>query len=144
MQPPLSFLLISELLPVAFNHDPAVTAVLPAMGDPDRAGMRGANPVAVDPDVAVAIPAVIAVDPDPSIMRRTIVCFVDGRGRRHANNNLCQSGGRNETDSKKQRQCSFFHRDFALHGKIRSTWIGEASQAIIRINTRARVSLRAI
>ena len=84
-QPPLSPLLWSGLPPVTLDQDPAVTALFPAMGGPDRAGMRGVDPVAVDPDVAVAIPAVIAVDPNPTGVRRTIVDFDNGRGRRHAN-----------------------------------------------------------
>ena len=103
MHPALIYLLSSVLLPVPFDQDPAVTAVLPAMGDPDRVAMRGANPVAVDPDVTVAVPAVIAVDPDPTFMRRTVMDFDDGRGRRHANYDLRESSGRYETDSKQQR-----------------------------------------
>ena len=134
--------MFSGLLPVALNQDPAVTAMFPAMRDPDRATMRGANPVPVNPDVAVAIPAVIAVDPDPTFMRRTVVGFDDRRGGRHANYDLRHSGDRNETDSKQQRQCSFFHRDFALHSKCRSTRIEEAFRAIISINTRVRNWLR--
>ena len=90
------------LPPVAFDQDPAVTALFPAMRNPDRARMRRADPMAVDPDVAVAVPAVIAVDPDPSVMRRTIVSFDDGRGRRNANDNLRQSGRRSQTKSKQQ------------------------------------------
>jgi hypothetical protein len=84
---PLSSFLFSGLPPVAFDEDPAIAPLLPAMGNPGRAGMRGADPVAVDPDVAVAIPAVIAVDPDPAFMRRRAIVFDDGRGRRHANHN---------------------------------------------------------
>ena len=94
---PLTF-----LLPVAFDQDPAVTAMLPAVCDPDRAGMRGANPVTVNPDVAVAIPAVIAVDPDPTFMRWMVMDLDDGRGGRHANDDLRRNGGRNEADSKHQ------------------------------------------
>ena len=84
-----SFVAELRLPPVAFDQDPAVTALLPAMRNPDRAAMRGADPMAVDPDVAVAIPAVIAVDPHITIMRRTVVLFDDGRGRRDTNDNLC-------------------------------------------------------
>ena len=94
---PLTF-----LLPVAFDQDPAVTAMLPAMRDPDRAGMRRADPMAVDPDVAVSVPAVVAVVPNPTRMRRTVVGFVNGRGRRHANNDLRKSGDRHEAESKQQ------------------------------------------
>lgn len=90
------------LLPVAFHQHPTVTAVLPAMRNPYCAAMRGANPVAVNPDVPVAIPAVIAVDPDPTFMRRMVVNFDDGLRGRHANDDLRHSGGRNETDSKQQ------------------------------------------
>ena len=79
---PLAF-----LLPVAFDQDPAVATVFPAMSDPNGAAMRRADPVAVDPDVAVAIPAVIAVDPYITVMRRTVVRFDDGRRRRHAHHN---------------------------------------------------------
>ena len=142
--PTLFFLLFPGLLPVAFDQDPAVTAMLPAMRDPDRATMRGANPVAVNPDVAVAIPAVIAVDPDPTFMRWMVVDLDDGRGGRHANDDLRRNGGRNEADSKQQRQCGFFHRDFALHGKYPSTRIEEAIRAISFINTGLQISLRGI
>ena len=75
---------------MAFNQHPAVAAVLPAMGDPDRAGMGRPDPMAMHPNVAMAIPAVIAVDPDPAVMRWMLVDFDDGRGRRHTNDNLRQ------------------------------------------------------
>jgi hypothetical protein len=85
---PLSaFFLFSGLPPVAFDEDPAIAPLLPAMGNPDRAGMRGADPVAAHPNVAVPVPAVIAVYPDPALMRRRAIVFDDGRGRRHANHN---------------------------------------------------------
>ena len=129
---------------MAFDQDPAVAAMLPAMRHPDRAAMRGANPVAVNPDVTMAIPAVIAVDPDPTLMRWMVVDFDDRLGGSHANDDLRKSSGRHETDSKQQRQCSFFHRDFALHGKYPSTRIEEAFRAINFINTRLRISLRGI
>ena len=97
-----SFVAELRLPPVAFDQDPAVTALFVVMGHPDIAGMRRANPVTMDPDVAVAIPAVITVNPDPTFMRRTVVGFDDGRGRRHANNHLRKSGGRHETECKQQ------------------------------------------
>lgn len=88
------------LLPVSFDQNPAVTAVLPAMRDPDRVAMRGANPAAVNPDVTVAVPAVITVDPDPTFMRWMVMDFDDRLGGSHANYDLRESSGRNETDSK--------------------------------------------
>jgi len=85
---------------VALDQDPAVTTMLPVMGDPNRVAMRGANPVAVNPNVAVAIPAVVAVDPDPTFMRWMVVDLNDGRGGLHPNHDLRRNGGRNEADSK--------------------------------------------
>lgn len=91
-----------SLAPVALDQNIAVTTMLPVMGDPDVAGMPGARPVAVNPDVTVAIPAVIAVDPDPTFMRWMVVDLDDGRGRRDANDDLRHNGSRNETESKQQ------------------------------------------
>jgi hypothetical protein len=85
---------------VTFDQDPAVTAMLPAMRDPDRAMMRRADPVAVHPNVTVAIPAVITVNPHITLMRRTVVDLDDRLGRSHANYDLRKSSGRYETDSK--------------------------------------------
>jgi hypothetical protein len=84
---PLSSFLFSGLPPVAFDEDPTIAPLLPAMGNPDRAGMRGADPMAMGPNVAMAVPAVIAVDPHPAFMRRRAIAFDDGRGRRHASHN---------------------------------------------------------
>ena len=79
-QPQLSSLLFSGLLPVAFDQNPAVAAMLPVMCDPDTAAMRRTYPMAVNPDVAVAVPTVVAVDPHPSLMRRMVVDLVDQAG----------------------------------------------------------------
>jgi len=127
---------------VAFDQDPAVTTVLPTMRDPYRAFMRRVGPVAVDPDVAVAVPAVIAVDPNPSAVRRTVVGFDDGIGRRYANYDLRKSGGRRETNCKQQRQCSFFHGSFPSMVNVGRAGQEEAFRAIACINTRLRNWLR--
>ena len=86
MRPAFAFM-ADELPPMAFDQDPAVATTFPAMGFPDGAGMRRARPIAVDPNVAVAVPAVIAIDPHPVAMRWAIMRFVDGRGRRDVNHN---------------------------------------------------------
>ena len=89
---------------MAFDQDPAVAALVPTMRNPDSARMGWLDPMAMDPDVAVPVPAVIAVDPDPAGMRWMVVDFDDGRRRCDANHDsdLRQSGGREETDSKQQ------------------------------------------
>ena len=77
-----------KLPPVAFYQDPATVPLFPVMSHPHGTGPRRMSPIATDPNIAVAIPAVVAVDPDPSGMRWMFVDFNDRRGRRHANNNL--------------------------------------------------------
>jgi len=92
------------LPPVPFYQDPAAVALFPAMSNPNRAGMRWMRPVALHPNIAPAVPAVIAVDPHPSGMRWTIVDFDDRRRRSDANHysNLGQCGCRRQTHSQNQ------------------------------------------
>jgi len=89
-----------RLPPVAFDQDPAAIALFIVMGNPDCAGMRRTNPIAMNPDVAVAIPAVIAIDPDPSGMRWMVVDLDDGRRGRHTNDHLRGCDRRRKTESK--------------------------------------------
>ena len=91
------------LPPVTFNQDPAAIALFPMMSDPYRAWVRRIAPKAMNPNVAVAIPAVIAVDPYPSGMRWMLVNLDYRRRRRYANNHLSHRGRRHETDCKQQR-----------------------------------------
>ena len=114
------------LPPVTFNQDPAAIALLPVMGNPHGAGVRRMNPISSHPNVAVAIPAVIAIMPNPAGMRRVVVFLNDGRRRRNTNDYLSDSGRRHETESKQQRECSLFHGNFALHG-IECAGIGKHS-----------------
>jgi hypothetical protein len=83
-----------RLLPVTLNQHIAAVAVFPAVGNPDSAGMRWTGPAAVDPDVAVAIPAMITINPHPAVMRWMIVNFNDWFRRRNADVDLrhCDRG----------------------------------------------------
>jgi hypothetical protein len=82
---------------VAFDQNPTVAAVYPMMGNPDGAFARRVVPVAAIPDVVMAIPAVIAVDPHISGMRCMLVMFMERWGRRNADNDLCYCRRRSET-----------------------------------------------
>src|SRR5580693_549565 len=86
------------------------------MGNPDGAGMRWMHPTAVSPDVAVAIPTVVAVVPHPSVMRWMVMMLNDGRRRCNAHNNLCQCNRRSETQGEQPCQKSLFHRNLNLRG----------------------------
>ncbi len=87
---------------MAFDQDPAVATMFPAMGFPGGAGMRGAGPMAMNPNVAVAIPAVMAIDPHPSVVRRTVVTLDNGRRRLYADDNLSHRGHGRQKKSKQR------------------------------------------
>jgi len=105
--------------PVTFDPVPAAGFMAPVAGDPFGVGARRFGPAAFDPDVGMAIPAMVAGNPDPSIVR-TGSAVLDARGRRadlHVNA-LSESGGnRGEAEQgrggdKKQ----FLHRSgFSFH-----------------------------
>ncbi len=76
--------------------------MLPAMGNPHRTGTRGVRPIAFDPDISVAIPILIAIDPNPSGMRWTMMHLHDGRRWPNADYDLSQCGRRCHTKSKQQ------------------------------------------
>ncbi len=123
-----------ELPPMAFDQDPAAFALLPAMGDPNGAGMRWLGPMAVDPNVAVAVPAVIAIDPHPVTMRWAIVSLDDGRGRRYANDNLSHHGCGRHAKSKQRRQNNFLHGICVLH-VLRDIGIMRLSRTTVGMNS---------
>ncbi len=101
----------SRLLPVALYQHPAIAAAFPVMVDPDSAGMRRMRPKAVNPDVVLAVPAVVAFDPYPPIMRWMVMMLRDGWRRRNADDNLRKCGRGSETQSEQPCQESLFHRN---------------------------------
>jgi len=90
---------IRELLPVAFDQNPAAVAVFPVMGDPDGVLMWRMRPMASDPDIMVSIPAMVAIVPHPPGMRRMFMMLNDWRRRSNADDNLSDCRPRSETES---------------------------------------------
>ena len=131
------------LTPVAFDHDPAVAAPFPVMGNPNGAIMRRMRPVAMNPYVAVTIPTMIAIVPHPSGMRWMLMMLNDRRRRCNAHNNLCQCNRRSETQSEQPCQKSLFHRNLNLRGSD----LPESVSLFLAVNdnnTRVRVWLRVV
>ena len=60
----------------------------PPVRDPARSGMGRALPAAGNPDVAYAIPAMIAVDPHETTLRRPAALFMHRRRWANADHNL--------------------------------------------------------
>jgi len=56
---------MAGLAPVAWVPDLAAALAAPLAPYPDGSGMRGSGVVAPDPDVAMAVPTLIAGNPDP-------------------------------------------------------------------------------
>jgi hypothetical protein len=74
LNPPEISRLVAGLAPVAFNPDPPTTPVVPVTLDPAGVGVRRFGIGSGNPDVAFAVPAMVAVVPCPFAMLR-------GRGR---------------------------------------------------------------
>jgi hypothetical protein len=81
---------------VAFDENVATTAMYPVMGNPMRAVMRRTIPAARGPDVAIAIPAMVTVDPDEFSTGTRTAGFNDRRGWSHLNIYLRKRGDRGE------------------------------------------------
>jgi hypothetical protein len=61
---------------------------------------RRKDPIARDPDIAAAIPSMIAATPDPTRMRRWAIVFYYGRWRPDANINLSMGVPRPKAEAK--------------------------------------------
>jgi hypothetical protein len=60
----------SALTPVPLDQHPTTMAVFPVMRNPHGMRMRRTIPASGNPDVAIPVPAVIAVYPDKPVLRR--------------------------------------------------------------------------
>ena len=96
---PRPHFLIVKLAPVAFFENPAIVAVNPMMGNPVPTGVGWTIPAAGCPDVAIAVPAMVAVDPNISAIRRWWTALNDGGRRSDADHNLREGSGRSQTES---------------------------------------------
>lgn len=99
------------LAPVAFYQYPSAIAMDPVMRNPDSARMRRPHPVPFYPYVAMPVPAVIAVVPNPAGMRWVIVDLDNwGRGcNPHHHAYLGDGSRRQKRNSKQKRKNRFFH-----------------------------------
>ena len=139
---PALFASVFRLPPVAIDQNPPVSTVLPAMCDPDTAAMRWAHPMAMNPDVAVTVPAVVAIDPHPSRVRWMFVDLDDGCRWRNADDDLRHRDRRSETQGKQPCQKSLFHRNRTSMG-MNLPESGNLFLAVILYNPRAGNWLRA-
>jgi hypothetical protein len=104
---------------VAFDPVVAATLVPPVAGNPDRVRARGFRPAAGDPDVASAIPAVKAADPDPAGMGTVAGVFDDDRRRADADvDALGKSRGHAEDGSRGDEEQFLHLSGISFRGKI--------------------------
>jgi hypothetical protein len=85
---------VEELAPVAFDEHIASTAMYPVMGHPMCMAVRRTIPSARRPDIAVAIPAMIAINPFIFGTGAWAASFDDGGRRSYTDHDLCKRGRR--------------------------------------------------
>ena len=117
----------TALAPVSFVPDVAAALSAPLTLHPDRAGMWGTHIVATNPDVAAAVPAVVAADPDPIVVRagRGGNYFYGTRwGRSNADDNLSIRGTRRGQDSSgaESKLCFRFIQTPLLLGSVNASF----------------------
>jgi hypothetical protein len=76
------------LAPVPFHHDPTAVAVNPPVGDPPRAWMWRDVPTARYPSVGVAVPIMIARNPNIVWTGARWRSFDDSHGRPNRDNHF--------------------------------------------------------
>jgi hypothetical protein len=107
---------------VAFDEDPAFVAMDPAMGNPVSMGMGWALPATGNPDVAIAVPAVVAIDPDEFAAGGDGARFNDGGGWSDTDNDLRKGRSRQQSYSKQQSWNKLLHGFDSL-----MVWVGFAN-----------------
>src|SRR5208337_3142466 len=94
---------------MSFLHLPVIAMMYPPVSNPSLVFTGWALPPAGGPDVVVALPAMIAVDPHVTPFRRPATVFVHGRRGADANHNLRKRCRRKQCESKQQCQCNLLH-----------------------------------
>jgi len=95
--------------PVAFDPIPAAALVSPVPVDPDGIPARWFNIVAGHPDIAGAVPTVIAVDPHPSFVRNGAGMFDDDVRRFDLNIDMLREGWGDAEQCSCSNQKQFLH-----------------------------------
>ena len=101
------------LAPVAGVPDVAAALGTPLSGDPDGPATRWTAVGTGDPDVAVTVPAMVAVNPNKTGLRRHAALFNNGSRWTYANRNLRLGSHRNHSHS--QGQCEQYCQYNFLH-----------------------------
>ncbi len=100
---------------MSFDQHPFPVPVNPAVSHPVRVRMRRTLPVAVNPNIVIAFPAMVTVNPDKSRLRRHAALFNNRSRGAYANCNLRLRSRRNHCQSQSEgeqyRQCNFLHDD---------------------------------
>jgi len=84
-------------------------AMFPAMGHPVGMTMGRTVPAARHPDIAGAIPAMVATDPFVFGAGARAASLDDGGGRSYTDHDLRKRGSRQQSGSKQQSWKKFFH-----------------------------------
>jgi hypothetical protein len=95
---------------VAVDPDVAAADMPPSASNPDSVGAGRRGPAAGDPDVAGAVPAVIAADPNPATMRARARMFDDDRRRSNADDNALGEGRRQAEERGRGDKKQFLHK----------------------------------
>ena len=95
---------------MSFLQDVSAVAMDPAMGYPMLPGMRGTVIAAGSPNVATAVPAVIACNPFISRAGTWARMLDHGDGRCDAYNNLRVSGSGQQAQSEQSCESEFLHK----------------------------------
>jgi hypothetical protein len=107
---------MSRLAPVAFDPDPAAAAVGPVAFDPAGAGVGRFHVGSGNPDVGVAVPAVVAGMPGPVAMlgRRRRNDFVGACRRPYTDDDLGLGNASSEEKDAGNSREEFLHRAISL------------------------------
>jgi hypothetical protein len=112
-------------------------AVNPAVGHPMRARMRRAIPASGYPHISVAVPVVVARDPNITRMGRWSIVLNNGGRRTNVNVHLREGCRRRQTKCKQSGHDNFFHVQSTPPGGFQTTRTRACVPGLL-IGTRSR------